>query len=197
MEESLRIQPGKDALIVVDVQRDFCPGGALAVPRGDEVVPVLNRWLAVPGILKLATRDWHPPTHCSFKRNGGPWPEHCVAGTPGAELHPGLDGDALDATVNKGTEADMEAYSGFDSPELLRRLRAARIRRLWIGGLATEYCVRATALDGRKHDFEVFLVTDGIRGIELKRGDCRKALQEMCEAGVIPVKTDDVLEPMT
>jgi len=197
MEESLRVQPGKDALIVVDVQRDFCPGGALAVPRGDEVVPVLNRWLAVPGILKLATRDWHPPTHCSFKRNGGPWPEHCVAGTPGAELHPGLGGDALDATVNKGTEADREAYSGFDSPELLRRLRAARIRRLWIGGLATEYCVRATALDGRKHDFEVFLITDAIRGIELNRGDCHKALQEMCEAGVIPVKTDDVLEPMT
>jgi len=191
MAGPLSIGP-RDALIVVDVQRDFCPGGALAVPDGDRVDPVLNRWLAVPGIMKLATRDWHPPTHCSFRRNGGPWPEHCVQGTAGAELHPDLDAAAFDGIVNKGTDPSREAYSGFDAPELLQRLRQRGIERIWVGGLATEYCVRATVLDGLRHGFRVLVIADAIRGIELKAGDCERAIEEMRHAGAEIVATRDV-----
>jgi len=144
-----QINVATDALVLVDVQRDFCPGGALAVPQGDVIVPRLNRWLQVNKLLKVATRDWHPPDHSSFKRRGRPWRGHCVQGTPGAEFHPDLNTRAIDLVVSKATTRDREAYSGFDAPELLERLKAGNIRRLWVGGLATEYCVKATALDAR------------------------------------------------
>ena len=129
-----RINPATDALIVVDVQRDFCPGGALPVPRGDEVVPPLNRWLRVKKLFRAATRDWHPADHCSFKRSGGPWPDHCVQNTPGAEFHPGLDWRAIDLVVSKATDPAKDAYSGFDAPELPAELKKRRIRRLWSAG---------------------------------------------------------------
>ncbi len=182
-----------DALIVVDVQRDFCPGGALAVPHGDEVVPPLNKWLQVKKLFKVATRDWHPADHCSFRRAGGPWPDHCVQGTPGAEFHPGLNVKAIDLVVSKATDPAKEAYSGFDAAELPAGLKAHGIRRLWIGGLATEYCVKATVLDAFKQGFDVFVIEDAIRGIEVKPGDTAVAREEMARAGAVFVQTEDVL----
>jgi nicotinamidase/pyrazinamidase len=188
-----RINPGTDALILVDVQRDFCPGGALPVPRGDEVVPPLNQWMRMKRLFRAATRDWHPADHCSFKRSGGPWPDHCVQNTPGAEFPPGLNTRAIDLVVSKATDPAKEAYSGFDAPELSAGLKARGIRRLWIGGLATEYCVKATVLDARKLGFDVFLIEDAIRGIEVKPGDVAAAREEMARAGAIFVQTGDVL----
>jgi len=188
-----RVNPRNDALILVDVQRDFCPGGALPVPGGDEVVPVLNRWLRVPGLLKVATRDYHPPDHSSFRRNGGPWPDHCVQGTPGADFHPDLDAGAIDVVVSKGTDPRREAYSGFDAPELLIVLRTRDVQRLWVGGLATDYCVRATVLDGCKHGFQVFVIQDAIRGIDASPGDCERARAEMESAGAVFVPSHRVL----
>jgi nicotinamidase/pyrazinamidase len=192
MTEELKVRPGSDALIVVDVQRDFCPGGALAVPHGDEVVRVLNRWLAIPGLFKVATRDWHPPNHCSFDVRGGPWPAHCVEGTPGAEFHPDLDVARVDKVVSKATEPDAEAYSGFDAPELARTLHDHEIRRVWIGGLATDYCVKATAVDACTHGFTSFVLTDAVRGIDAEPGDAKKALKEMEEAGARLTGTENV-----
>ena len=190
-----RINTATDALILEDVQRDFCPGGALPVPRGDEVVPPLNRWMRVKKLLRVASRDWHPANHCSFKRSGGPWPDHCVQNTPGADFHPGLDTRAIDLVVSKATDPAQEAYSSFDAPELLAALKARGIRRLWIGGLATEYCVKATVLDGRKLGFDVFVIEDAIRGIEVKPGDIAAARKEMARAGAVFVQTGDVLGP--
>ena len=192
MDEEYRVNPETDALIVVDVQRDFCPGGALPVPKGDEVVPVLNEWLRTGELLKVATRDWHPPAHCSFQRSGGPWPDHCVQDTPGAQFHPELEATAIDLIISKATDPQKDAYSGFDVPELLELLESRRVRRLWIGGLATEYCVRATALDGRKHGLEVFVIEDAIRGIDVDPGDCDKARREMEDAGVRFVRSEQV-----
>ena len=181
----------RDALVLVDVQRDFCPGGALAAPHGDEVVPVLNEWLRERDLLKVATRDWHPADHCSFKERGGPWPAHCVQGTPGAEFHPALDVRRIDLVVSKGTDAAREAYSGFDAPALMEALRKGRAKRLLIAGLALEYCVKATALDGRKHSFEVFVIQEAVRGIEVQRGDVAAAKRQMEAAGIAFVRSDE------
>jgi len=191
MQDKWQVIPATDALIVVDVQRDFCPGGALPVPRGDEVVPVLNRWLRSP-LLKVATRDWHPPNHCSFVAQGGPWPPHCVQDTPGAQFHPALDAARLDVVVSKGTDPGREDYSGFAAAELLLALRERRVSRLWVGGLATEYCVRATALDASKYGFAVFVIADAVRGIEVHPGDIANARREMEAAGIRFVESADV-----
>ena len=192
MAQPLQVNTDTDALIAIDVQNDFCPGGALPVPQGDEVVPVLNQWLAVKGLFAAATRDWHPVNHSSFERHGGPWPDHCVQGSPGAELHPDLDADAIDVVVSTGTAPDADGYSGFDAPELVEALRKQNVKRLWMGGLATEYCVKATVLAGRQHGFEVFVVEDAIRGIEAAPGDGEKARKEMEDAGAVFVRSDDV-----
>ncbi|MBI4536732.1 MAG: nicotinamidase [candidate division NC10 bacterium] len=189
---SFHIDPQADALIVVDVQRDFCPGGALPVPNGDAVVPGANRALAVVPWLTVATRDWHPPAHCSFIPQGGIWPVHCVAGTPGAAFHPDLDVGRIRWIVDKATTREMEAYSGFQGTELAARLTAAGIRRLFVCGLATDYCVKATALDGRRAGFEVVLLTDAIRAVEVKPGDSEGALAEMRAAGVSPARSDEL-----
>jgi len=192
MAQRHQVNTGADALIVIDVQNDFCPGGALPVPQGDEVVPVLNRWLAVNGLFAAATRDWHPANHSSFKCHGGPWPDHCVQDSPGAEFHPDLNLDAIDVVISTGTAAEADGYSGFDDPELLAVLKKRGIKRLWMGGLATEYCVKATVLAGRQHGFEVFVIEDVIRGIEAAPGDCEKARREMEDAGAVFVRSDDV-----
>jgi nicotinamidase/pyrazinamidase len=178
--------PGRDALIVVDVQRDFLPGGALGVPDGDAVLAPLNAWseaFARVGAAVYATRDWHPPDHCSFRAQGGPWPPHCVAGTPGAEpaavlrLPPGA------GVISKAERRDRDAYSGFDGTDLADRLRVAGITRLWVGGLATDYCVRATVLDARRLGFEVVVLGDAVRAVDVKPGDGARALIEMQAAG--------------
>ncbi len=193
MAERLQIDPAADALIAVHVQRDFCTGGSLAVPRGDEVVPVLNRFLRLPRLIKIATRDWHPANHCSFQAQGGPWPPHCVQNSPGAQFHPDLEVGGVAAVISTATDPAREAYSGFDAPELLETLKRRNVRRLWIGGLATEYCVKETALDARRFGFDVFLIEDAVRGIEVKPGDIDRAVRQMQDAGVRVVRSDAVV----
>jgi nicotinamidase/pyrazinamidase len=173
-----------EALVIVDFQNDFTPGGALAVPHGDEVAERLNA-LAASGDydLVVATRDWHPADHGSFAVRGGIWPEHCVAGTPGAELHPGLDAARVDVIVDKGKDPATEGYSGFDGTNLAALLRARGIDRVTVAGLATDYCVRATALDALREGFAVTLDTAASRGIDATPGDVDRALDEVRAAG--------------
>jgi nicotinamidase/pyrazinamidase len=173
-----------DALVIVDFQNDFTPGGALAVPEGDRVADHLNE-LAGSGRFDLvvATRDWHPPDHGSFSAAGGRWPEHCVAGTAGAELHPSLDVSRVDVVVDKGRDPSTEGYSGFDGTSLAEMLRERGINRVTVAGLATDYCVRATALDALREGFEVTLDTEGSRGIDAQPGDVERALEEVRAAG--------------
>jgi nicotinamidase/pyrazinamidase len=189
---SITIDSRADALIVVDVQRDFCPGGALAVPDGDQVIPAINRLLGQGDWLTVATRDWHPQDHCSFKAGGGIWPVHCVAGTPGAAFHPGLDATRIRQIISKATAKDCEAYSGFQGTELAVLLRGQGIRRVFVCGLATDYCVKATALDARRAGFEVIVLEDAIRGVEVHAGDCAKAIDEMSAAGIRLAKTTEL-----
>ena len=178
-----------DALLLVDVQNDFCPGGALAVADGDAVVPVLNAWMVAArqgGARIFASRDWHPHDHMSFAERGGLWPPHCVQNTPGAAFHPDLEMPADAVVVTKADTPDREAYSAFDSGELASQLRAANIQRLWVGGLATDYCVKASVLDAAQlPGLEVHVITAGIRAVEAAPGDGEAALDAMQAAGAI------------
>ncbi|MCX8171260.1 MAG: nicotinamidase [Candidatus Bathyarchaeota archaeon] len=181
-----RIKRGKDALIIVDVQVDFCPGGALPVPGGDEIIPKLNEYIRkfhAAGALIVATRDWHPPNHISFRDYGGIWPPHCVQGTEGAKFHPGLRLPDNVIIVSKAMDPLREAYSGFEGTDLEKELRKAGVRRVFIGGLATEYCVKNTVLDALKYGFETFLLEDAVRGIDVKPGDVEEAIKEMVKRG--------------
>jgi nicotinamidase/pyrazinamidase len=170
------------ALLAVDVQADFLPGGALAVPGGDAVVPELVR-LATDVDLVVATRDWHPREHSSFVEKGGAWPVHCVAGTPGAALHPRVDALA-DLVVSKGQDPARDAYSGFDGTDLAALLRSRGVTRVVVGGLATDYCVRATALDALRAGFATEVVAAAVRAVDVHPGDGARALEEMRAAGV-------------
>jgi nicotinamidase/pyrazinamidase len=172
------------ALVIVDFQNDFTPGGALAVPQGDEIAERLNA-LAASGDydLVVATRDWHPPDHGSFTDRGGIWPAHCVAGTPGAELHDALDTARVDVIVDKGRDPSTEGYSGFDGTDLATLLRDRGIDHVTVAGLATDYCVRATALDALREGFAVTLDTAASRGIDAQAGDVDRALDEVRAAG--------------
>jgi nicotinamidase/pyrazinamidase len=171
------------ALIIVDVQDDFCPGGALAVPDGDAVVEPINR-LAREASFVVATRDWHPVDHGSFSSQGGPWPVHCVSDTPGAELHPDLDRSQIDAVVDKGQAPDREGYSGFEDTELERLLRERGVDRVDIAGLALDYCVKATALDAGRAGFDVVVHRGATRAVEVQPGDADRAVEELRAAGV-------------
>lgn len=181
------IRPGRgDALLLVDVQNDFLPGGSLAVPGGDAVIGPLNHCIAQftrAGLPVFATRDWHPPQHCSFREQGGPWPPHCIAGTPGAafaaDLH--LPPDAV--VVAKATTAEQDAYSGFEGTELAARLREVDVRRLFVGGLATDYCVLNTVRDALAEGFAVMLLRDAIRAVDVQPGDGERAIAEMRSLG--------------
>lgn len=185
------IDPARDALVIVDVQNDFCPGGALAVAAGDAVVPVLNRYaerFARAGAAIYASRDWHPERTRHFAAWGGAWPPHCVQGTRGAEFQPGLALPPTTEVVSKGMDPDADAYSAFQAqtpsgkpfPEAL----AARgVRRLFVGGLATDYCVKATVLDALRHGFETFVLEDASRAVDVTPGDGDRALDEMRQAG--------------
>jgi nicotinamidase/pyrazinamidase len=193
------------ALILVDIQNDFVPGGALAVPRGDEVVPVANR--VQPRFeLVVATQDWHPPGHGSFaSRHPGHrpgdvidlaglrqvlWPDHCVQGSPGADFVPGLDMNRVEAIFRKGTDPGIDSYSGFfdnghrRSTGLGDYLKGRGVNELYVLGLATDYCVKFTALDARRLGFRTFVVEDGSRGVEREPGDVERALAEMRAAGI-------------
>ncbi|WP_048152510.1 nicotinamidase [Palaeococcus ferrophilus] len=173
----------EEALIVVDMQRDFMPGGALPVPEGDRIIPRVEEYIEEfrkRGALIVATRDWHPENHISFRERGGPWPAHCVQGTPGAELVVKLPEEAI--IISKADEPDKEAYSGFEGTNLAEILKEKGVRRVYVCGVATEYCVRATALDAARHGFEVFLLKDAVKGI--KPEDEERALKEMDDRGV-------------
>jgi nicotinamidase/pyrazinamidase len=181
----------RDALIVVDVQNDFCPGGSLAVPQGDAVVPVMNRYMqqaTESGMAVFASRDWHPRETRHFAEFGGPWPVHCVQNTPGAEFHPQLRLSPEARIVTTGTSAEDAGYSALEGtlpdgasfPDELRRLG---VRRVHVGGLATDYCVRATVLDALAAGFETFLLQDASRPVDVSPGDGERAVGEMLAAG--------------
>ncbi len=196
---------GKKALVIVDVQNDFCPGGALGVPEGDKVIPVLNRWIehfSGRGLPIAFTLDWHPADHCSFVGQGGPWPPHCVRGTQGSLLHPDLDAPRtyesteagmppLQAIFKKGFSSCAEAYSGFDGrlgateqgTALEDWLSRHQVTGIFVGGLATDYCVKATVEDGLKLGFEVDVIRDGVRAVEVSPGDGQRAMEAMLQAG--------------
>lgn len=176
----------KRALVVVDVQRDFCAGGALAVPDGDAVVAPINALVEkfqAAGDPVFLTRDWHPPAHSSFADQGGLWPPHCVAGTEGAMFHPDLAVDDGMTVISKATEREGDAYSGFQGTDLGAQLVAAGISEVLVCGLATDYCVKATALDAVAAGLATTVLTDAIRGVEVQPGDTQGALDELRAAG--------------
>ena len=175
-------------LLLVDIQRDLCSGGAFPVPDGDAVVQVLNRWIEqarAEGVLVVASRDWHPAGHVSFEESGGPWPPHCLQDTGGAAFPADLELPADAIIISKGTQTDRDTYSAFDANGLAERLQAAGIRRLWVGGLALDYCVLATVLDGLRMGFEVHLIRAATRAMDVRPGDGEAALAQMIEAGAV------------
>jgi len=174
----------REALLIIDFQNDFCPGGALPVADGDAIAPRVNELLDSGRFdLVVATRDWHPANHASFVEQGGPWPPHCVQGSQGAELHASLDRSRIDHIVDVGTGVDDEGYSGFEKSNLAQLLRDADIEAVTVVGLATDYCVRATALDALREGFDVTVDRAGVRGIDVNPGDSERALGEVTAAG--------------
>jgi len=186
------------ALLVIDVQNDFCPGGALAVPNGERVIPVLNRVIErfeAKGAPVYASRDWHPSDTTHFKAFGGPWPVHCVAGTPGAALHRDLNAPENAVIVSKGQDRGDAGYSAFDGVTadgrpLADDLRRRGVSKVYVGGLATDYCVRASVLDARRAGFDVTVLTDAIAG--LTPDDSARALAEMTAAGASLASSEEI-----
>ena len=182
----------KPALLVVDVQNDFCPGGALGVPDGDRIVPRVNRAIHLferRGLPVLATRDWHPPTTKHFKEFGGAWPPHCIQGTKGARFHPDLRLPKGVVILSKGMDPEQDSYSGFQAyngqgRDLESVVRDLGVDEIFICGLATDYCVRATALDATRRGIRVRVLGDAIKGVDVKPGDSEAAVRELRAAGV-------------
>ncbi len=184
-----------DVLIVVHVQNDFIEGGALCVPGGEQVVAPLNRYIAVFTSKRLpviATRDWHPSDHCSFRDQGGFWPPHCVQGTPGAEFVADLALPPNVTVVSSATQANKEAYSGFEDTQLHALLQNLGAKRLFVGGLATDYCVLATVRDGLALQYDVFLLIDAVRAVNVHPEDGSEAQAEMERRGAVPIRVDDL-----
>ncbi len=189
-----------EALLIVDVQNDFCPGGALGVSGGDEIIPIINRYMDIfraRGAVVIASRDWHPPVTSHFREYGGIWPAHCVAGTSGAMFH----GDMLlpegCLVFSKGMDPEQDDYSALaarngEGVPLADFLRKEGIGRVYICGLATDYCVRQTALEGLKQGLAVTVLSDAVRGVDLNPGDSRRALAEMKEAGARLASIDEI-----
>lgn len=187
----------KAALVVVDVQNDFCPGGALAVAGGDSIIPSLNRVISAFRKSRLPvvfTRDWHPRNHCSFREQGGAWPRHCVARTRGAGFHPMLNVPRGSIIVSKAKAPDLEAYSGFHDTDLEERLKRLGVGKLFVGGLATDYCVKQTALDGLGAGFDVYVMTDCIKGVNLRKSDSSAALGLVRKRGAKLIDSRAALE---
>ena len=188
------------ALVIVDVQNDFCPGGTLAVAGGDRVAAPLARLAArcaAAGLPVFASRDWHPPDTAHFQNAGGPWPVHCVRDTPGAELHPDLVLPPEAVILSKGVDPQADGYSAFEARDeagrdLVELLRAAGVDHLLVGGLATDYCVRATALAALARGLRVSLLTDAVAGVNVQPGDADRAIEEMVAAGAQLTTTDQV-----
>lgn len=186
---------GHDALLLVDVQRDFLPGGALAVPRGDEIVPVLAACIQKFTDRRLpvyASRDWHPVDHCSFRVSGGEWPVHCVAGSAGARFDAALELPADVTIVSKAQSADRDAYSAFDGTELHSLLTERGVQRLFVGGLATDFCVRHTARDALRHGYNVSILEDAVRAIDPAGG--KQAIDELRQLGAVVTRSGEILD---
>jgi nicotinamidase/pyrazinamidase len=187
--EDLTLKKG-NALLIVDVQNDFLPGGSLAVQGGDNIITPLNRYIdaaQVKGLPIFATRDWHPPNHCSFKEHGGPWPPHCIVDSKGAEFSSELSLPTSAVVISKGIEVEKDAYSGFQGTDLDERLRSAGIDHLLIGGLATDYCVLNTVKDAVKQGYRVLLLQDAIAAVNVQPEDGEKAIKEMTSLGATPI----------
>ena len=183
-----------DALLITDIQIDFLPGGALPVAGGDEIIPVLNEYARRFKDAKahvFASRDWHPPNHISFKAQGGPWPPHCVQQTEGAKFHPDLKLPEDTVVISKATDPIRESYSAFDGTNLADELRMRGVKRFFIGGLATDYCVVNTVLDARKLGYETVLLMDATLGINVKPGDVDRAIETMLKNGAEQATADD------
>ncbi len=193
MSEVISVGKG-DALIVVDVQNDFLPGGALAVADGDKVIAPLNRYIKLfskRGLPIVATRDWHPPDHASFKAQGGPWPPHCVQGTAGAAFAAALSLPPDVPVVSKGMAPDDDDYSNFSKTDLDATLKAKSVRRLFVGGLATDYCVRDTVMDALERGYHVWVLSDGIRAVNVNPDDGHRAEDDMKKRGARVVTWKD------
>ena len=188
----------KDALIITDIQKDFLPGGALPIKEGDQIIPALNEYAKIFSKAKtkiVASRDWHPSNHISFTAQGGKWPPHCVQETDGAKLSPDLKLPKETIIVSKATDPIKEAYSVFDGTGLGEDLRSSGVTRIFIGGLATDYCVVNSTVDARKLGFAVLVLADATRGIDSKPGDVEKAFATMTKIGAAQVTLDDFPEP--
>ena len=187
------------ALILVDIQNDFCPHGALAVNEGDQIVPIVNR--LIPEFpLVISTQDWHPSDHISFQERGGPWPPHCVQGTRGAELHPDLETETIAEYFRKASSPNKDDYSEFEGRDDRGRtldalLKSRGVNKLYVVGLATDYCVLETVLDGIKYGYDVSVVTDATRAVNVNPDDGEKALRKMAQSGAHLVTSDGVLNP--
>lgn len=185
----VRLQSG-DALLIIDIQNDFLPGGSLAVSDGDRIIPVVNDYIRKfleRDLAIFATRDWHPPNHGSFIRQGGPWPQHCIARSKGAEFPTLLLLPETAHIVSKGMDRDSDGYSGFAETALHSHLEHARIKRLFIGGLATDYCVLHTVRDALQYSYQVFLLQDAIRAVNVNPEDGDNAEREMLADGAEPI----------
>ena len=180
------------ALLIIDFQNDFTSGGALEVPGGDEIAAPVRRLADRVGLV-FATRDWHPPDHASFKAQGGPWPVHCVRDTHGAAFHPAMEGIEVDAVVDVGRGRDDEGYSGFENSDLAQILRDHDVDEVYVCGLATDYCVRASAIDACREGFQVTVVEDAVRAVEVNEGDAGRAFADMRAAGAKLASSDEVL----
>ncbi len=193
---AIRLQSG-DALLIIDLQNDFLPGGALAVPGGDEVVKPINQAISLfrqRKLLLFATRDWHPSNHVSFTTQGGIWPQHCVAGSHGAFFSSELQFPPEITVISKGTKIEVNGYSGFEGTDLESLLKKQKIKRLFIGGLATDYCVLNTVRDAIKRGFQAWLLRDAVRAVDVTPGDGDRALAEMESLGVNMVLTGELAE---
>ena len=191
MAENKEYSPSKgDALIIIDVQNDFLPGGSLAVPDGDKVVAPLNQYIQIfkkASLPIIASRDWHPVNHCSFVDQGGDWPPHCVAGTTGAAFVEELLLPAAVPIISKAISPEKDSYSDFEGTDLDEQLRSLGVHRLFIGGIATDYCVLSTVLDGLQNGYSVFLLTDASRAVDVQPGDGDRAIEKMKRKGAVPL----------
>jgi nicotinamidase/pyrazinamidase len=183
-----------DALLITDIQKDFLPGGALPVRGGNDIIPVINAYVkrfADGKAHVLASRDWHPPNHISFKAQGGPWPPHCVQHTAGADFSPDLKLPSQTTVISKASDPNHESYSAFDGTNLEPELRSCGVKRLFIGGLATDYCVLYTALDARKLGLETVVLMDATLGIDVEPGDVENAIEQMLLSGAVQATAAD------
>ena len=196
MEKTYSINKN-DAIIITDIQNDFLSGGALQVPQGEQVIPILNEYarrFSEFGAHVFASRDWHPPNHMSFKEQCGPWPAHCVQETEGAKFHPDLKLPKGTVVISKATNPSRESYSAFDGTELANELRIRGVKRFFVGGLATDYCVVNTVLDSIKLGYDTVVLMDAVRGINVKPGDVDRAIEAMVKNGAKQATTDNFPE---